>query len=69
MPAYVRLQMTSGEYVQMSGRAGRRGKDTIGFVITMVSEKIDVEEARDIFEVSQTAAASFFVLPLFIRCF
>ena len=50
MPAYVRLQMTSGEYVQMSGRAGRRGKDTIGFVITMVSEKIDVEEARDIFD-------------------
>ncbi|KAI0237170.1 ATP-dependent RNA helicase mtr4 [Massospora cicadina] len=33
--------ITSGEYIQMSGRAGRRGLDARGIVIMMLDEKVE----------------------------
>ena len=39
--------LTSGEYIQMSGRAGRRGLDTRGLVITMIDEKSDLAKVKE----------------------
>ncbi|KAL4452733.1 hypothetical protein ABPG75_008395 [Micractinium tetrahymenae] len=36
----------SGEYIQMSGRAGRRGKDDKGLVFLMVDDALDEETAK-----------------------
>ena len=46
------LQVTSGEYIQMSGRAGRRGLDDRGIVILMVDEKMPPSAGKLIVKVS-----------------
>ena len=46
--------MTSGEYIQMSGRAGRRGLDDRGIVILMVDEKMPPAAGKLIVKVSCT---------------
>ncbi|KAG0174677.1 ATP-dependent RNA helicase mtr4 [Apophysomyces sp. BC1034] len=38
--------VTSGEYIQMSGRAGRRGLDERGVVIMMIDEKMEPTVAK-----------------------
>lgn len=53
-------RLAPGEYIQMSGRAGRRGKDTRGVTIIMMDEKMDPESCKEMFMGSATKINSAF---------
>lgn len=57
--------LTSGEYIQMSGRAGRRGKDDRGFTMLMVDETLTKQACRDMLKGEASRLNSSFKLSYY----
>ncbi|KAG6014904.1 hypothetical protein E4U43_006008 [Claviceps pusilla] len=57
-----RRPLTSSEYIQMAGRAGRRGLDDRGVVIMMIDDKLEPETAKAIVTGQQDKLNSAFYL-------
>ncbi|QPG97609.1 hypothetical protein C2857_006606 [Epichloe festucae Fl1] len=57
-----RRPLTSSEYIQMAGRAGRRGLDARGIVIMMIDDKLEPDTAKDIVTGHQDKLNSAFYL-------
>mmetsp|Transcript_7529 Transcript_7529/g.28276 ORF Transcript_7529/g.28276 Transcript_7529/m.28276 type:complete len:1035 (-) Transcript_7529:78-3182(-) len=58
--------ISSGEYIQMSGRAGRRGIDDKGIVITMIAEDYDEADLRKMLGAQPDALNSSFHLSYYM---
>lgn len=57
-----RRPLTSSEYIQMAGRAGRRGLDARGIVIMMIDDKLEPDTAKEIVTGQQDRLNSAFYL-------
>jgi ATP-dependent RNA helicase DOB1 len=57
--------LSSGEYIQMSGRAGRRGKDTRGFAMLMVDQKLTKTDCREMLKGEASRLNSSFKLSYY----
>lgn len=58
--------VTSGEYIQMSGRAGRRGIDDKGIVILMMEKEIEINTAKQMMSGLPDALNSSFHLSYYM---